>query len=146
MGTAVMCRNDRLNAYLEQLATSGHDFDSAWLYREELSPHREAHQYVIFFQRREARETRLGASPKHAGCYLRLDWGRDGLSFMEMGSKLPDELLLRSKVFEPVLRPNELLQSLQPLETLCFHVDYWNSSCFCHHLLEQGSGLDDEYR
>mmetsp|Transcript_38309 Transcript_38309/g.110678 ORF Transcript_38309/g.110678 Transcript_38309/m.110678 type:complete len:178 (-) Transcript_38309:133-666(-) len=151
-----LCRNDRLNAYLEQLAKQSKEFDSAWLYREEvvLVPRTEQFQYIILYQRSEIKEPKAAAAqqqqqpapPERVRRQLRLDWGRDGLSFMELDRRLPEELLIRSKVFQPGLGPSELLRELAELQARNFDSENWNSSNFCYHMIEQAAGKEYEYR
>mmetsp|Transcript_37755 Transcript_37755/g.85166 ORF Transcript_37755/g.85166 Transcript_37755/m.85166 type:complete len:173 (-) Transcript_37755:175-693(-) len=144
----VVCRNDRLNSWLDQLSKQGKEFDSAWLYREEMAliPHMDHHQYILLYQRHEIKDGADGEWPDSVRRHLRLDWGRDGLSFMEVDRRLPEELLVRSKVFEPALKPAELLQELELVQTRSFDVESWNSSNFCFHMIEQAGGQEYEYR
>mmetsp|Transcript_75474 Transcript_75474/g.233485 ORF Transcript_75474/g.233485 Transcript_75474/m.233485 type:complete len:178 (-) Transcript_75474:108-641(-) len=153
--SSVLCRNDRLNAYLEKLSEQGKEFDSAWMYREEvvLAPHTEQFQYILLYQRSEIKEPKANGDGKQLFAlqervrrHLRLDWGKDGLAFMELDRRLPEELLVRSKVFHPSIRPTDLLRFLADLQTRNFDADLWNSSGFCYHMLGQASGKEYEYR
>mmetsp|Transcript_23210 Transcript_23210/g.54338 ORF Transcript_23210/g.54338 Transcript_23210/m.54338 type:complete len:172 (-) Transcript_23210:169-684(-) len=154
----VLCRNDRLNACLEQLSKQNKEFDSAWLYREELRflPETDQFQYILLYQRSEIKERKADPSsnggarqlalPERVRRQLRLDWGRDGLSFMELDRRLPEELLVRSKQFKPTLTPSELLKTLSELQSRNFDSENWNSSSFCYHMFEQAAGQEYEYR
>eukprot|EP00411_Alexandrium_monilatum_P015958 CAMPEP_0175266498 /NCGR_PEP_ID=MMETSP0093-20121207/43364_1 /TAXON_ID=311494 /ORGANISM="Alexandrium monilatum, Strain CCMP3105" /LENGTH=183 /DNA_ID=CAMNT_0016561105 /DNA_START=8 /DNA_END=559 /DNA_ORIENTATION=+ len=158
-GAFVLCRNERLNAYLEQLGKANKEFDSAWLYREEVTvvPNLEQFTYILLFQRSEIKEVNQQkeaagegkqplALPGRVRRHLRFDWGRDGLAFMEIDRRLPEELLVRSKVFQPCLRPSDVLRTLVDLQSRTFDSETWNSSAFCYHMLGQAPGKEYEYR
>mmetsp|Transcript_36098 Transcript_36098/g.78848 ORF Transcript_36098/g.78848 Transcript_36098/m.78848 type:complete len:154 (-) Transcript_36098:79-540(-) len=137
-GMSLMCRNDRLNAYLHQLDNSKKVFTRAWLFREDVI---DFEQYIVYFQ-----GTGLSDENPSARRYLRLDWGRSGLAFMEVESKLSEQLLVRSKTLQPPLAAGDLLRELKKVESLLFDHDTWNSASFCYHILEQAPGTNYEYR
>merc|ERR1711972_1024921 len=166
------CRNDRLKAHLEQLNEQGKHFDSAWVYREEFTVAgtflagggsgaagqlvaRE--QYVLQFQRREKADANGVVDVRGGGAetqlpgvvrkVLRLDWGREGLSYLELDTRLPNDFLVQSKAFEPPLSPTELLEALEEVELTIFDAERWNSLHFCFHLVEGvGKGRVYDYR
>mmetsp|Transcript_94155 Transcript_94155/g.269894 ORF Transcript_94155/g.269894 Transcript_94155/m.269894 type:complete len:172 (+) Transcript_94155:116-631(+) len=152
------CQNDRLNVYLENLAQQSKTFDSAWLYREELllpiSPRACAPspQYILLYQRSETKDGAAGGAsgqalaPERVRTQLRLDWSRDGLCFMETDRRLPEELLVRSKVLDPPLSPSALLSELAEVKGLIFDAEAWSSQQFCFKLMEMGTGREYDYR
>mmetsp|Transcript_36971 Transcript_36971/g.106704 ORF Transcript_36971/g.106704 Transcript_36971/m.106704 type:complete len:184 (+) Transcript_36971:185-736(+) len=169
-GAITFCRNDTLAAYLEELSKEEKVFHSAYIYREEYSlsagpPSRSReqstrHQYVLMYQRSELEVTCVSkdgsSSPESIGrrpsmqrvrSFLRLDWGREGLTWILVDKRLPDALLVRSKVFSPPLKPSALAFEFGEIQLHCFDPDTWNSSHFCFHMLENvGDGQELDYK
>mmetsp|Transcript_79446 Transcript_79446/g.199660 ORF Transcript_79446/g.199660 Transcript_79446/m.199660 type:complete len:170 (-) Transcript_79446:50-559(-) len=155
----VFCRNERLNSYLEQMAKQCKEFDSAWLYREEpLIPKALAKpgdgpdlrpQYILLLQRVEAKEPlETQAVPLTAKVrrQLKLDWSRDGLTFAELDRRLPESMLVRSKVYEPPLPPREVLAELAQVYMMSFDQETWSSSHFCLRIIGKGTGPEYAYK
>lgn len=160
-GSAALCQNDRLNSYLDVLNTQGKRFDSAFVYKDELSAalKLENPKFVLLYQRKELIDSRNSGVPGLSGPpvkqsltpqivrrLLKLEWGQDGLSFSELDKKMPEKLLVRSKVFEPPIAPRELLRELEEVQMKPFDAEEWNSSSFCFHLISQAPGRDFDYR
>jgi len=66
--------------------------------------------------------------------------------FTESLSRLPETLLVCSKVFEPPLKSSDLRKELLNLQGRVYDLAVWNSCNFSIHLFEQGSGKEYEYR
>eukprot|EP00747_Dinoflagellata_sp_TGD_P060505 gnl/TRDRNA2_/TRDRNA2_152055_c0_seq1.p1 gnl/TRDRNA2_/TRDRNA2_152055_c0~~gnl/TRDRNA2_/TRDRNA2_152055_c0_seq1.p1 ORF type:complete len:168 (-),score=33.94 gnl/TRDRNA2_/TRDRNA2_152055_c0_seq1:220-723(-) len=149
-----VCRNERLSAHLDQLAAGDKEFESAWVYREEDDPvisgnDKTPHvvripqdRYTVYYQRNE----RHPDGNQWVRLYLRIDWGKDGLSFSEEEKKLTQEFLVRSKDLEPPLHPAELKRELDQVAFRTYDHNVWTSYDFCHYLFDQAPGKGYEYR
>eukprot|EP00933_Yihiella_yeosuensis_P083997 TRINITY_DN98321_c0_g1_i1.p1 TRINITY_DN98321_c0_g1~~TRINITY_DN98321_c0_g1_i1.p1 ORF type:complete len:181 (+),score=15.10 TRINITY_DN98321_c0_g1_i1:97-639(+) len=163
----MLCYNDRLNTYLRGITNPEHGFDSAYVYIEEIRilPDTLCQQYVLIYQRSEILEETKASSeesnrgqqqkrpilsedriPRKVHRILRLDWGRDGLAFMELEKRPPDDMLIRSKVLDPALKPLQLLYQLEKVKHRCYDPDGWASHDFSLHMIDQASGKDYYYR
>ncbi|CAE8612363.1 unnamed protein product [Polarella glacialis] len=151
---AMLCFNDRLNSFLEQLELQDQEFDSAYLYRQEVrtGPRMASQQYILLYQRTELVREQSAAgeasllSPRKVRRELRIDWGRDGLAFTELDRRLSDDMLIRSKVFDPPLKPSQLLKELSEVQGRFFDPEEWASYNFCFHMIDQAPGKEYEYR
>ncbi|CAE7503962.1 unnamed protein product [Symbiodinium pilosum] len=149
--TSALCHNVFLNNLLEKLEEQSQEYDSAFLYQQVRSGAGAAPQYILLYQRTEekapSRESgvRVVVSQK-VRRLLRLDWSPDGLAYEEPESRLPDSLLIQSKVFDHPLRPLELLHQLSEVQHKAFDPDEWASFNFCYHMISQIAGKAYHYR
>ncbi|CAE8677399.1 unnamed protein product [Polarella glacialis] len=154
MLAASLSWQDRLNSFLEQLELQDQEFDSAYLYRQEvrIGPRMASQQYILLYQRTELVREQSAAgeasllSPQKVRRELRIDWGRDGLAFTELDRRLSDDMLILSKVFDPPLKPSQLLKELSEVQGRFFDPEEWASYNFCFHMIDQAPGKEYEYR
>ncbi|CAL1170134.1 unnamed protein product [Cladocopium goreaui] len=139
------CRNEFLEIFLAKLEEGNQEFDSAFLYKLQAKTGADAQdaRYSLLYQRTELaleapNEHGIRAVvPQKVRRLLRLDWSQDGLSFDEIDARLPETLLVQSKVFERPLRPAELLQHLAEVQNKVFDFDNWTSYDFCRYFMTQ---------
>ncbi|CAE7255238.1 unnamed protein product, partial [Symbiodinium natans] len=146
IATSSLCYNEFLNIQLGKLEEQDQEYDSAYLYQQQvkLGNGLQAPKYTILYQRTERAAE---APPRESGMrvvvpqkvrrLLQLDWGPDGLAWEEPESRLPDSMLIQSKVFDHPLRPSELLQQLTEVQHKAFDRDEWASFNFCYHMIGQ---------
>mmetsp|Transcript_59132 Transcript_59132/g.157350 ORF Transcript_59132/g.157350 Transcript_59132/m.157350 type:complete len:152 (-) Transcript_59132:226-681(-) len=133
-----VCRNDRLMAYLDHLDKESKTFDALYLYLEEDSV---SGQYILCYHRLERDEDDPSLRKRHI---LRLDWGRDGLCFQELDAKLADDMMVRSKTFDPALKAGDVRKHLAEVAMRVFDTQ-WSSMEFCEFLFEKAPGQKFEY-
>ncbi|CAK9023661.1 unnamed protein product [Durusdinium trenchii] len=146
------CRNEFLEIFLTKLEEKNQEFDSAFLYKLQIKSGADSQtpRYSLLYQRMELSEAAengvRAVVPQKVPRLLRLDWSPDGLAFDEMDARLPQTLLVQSKVFERPLRPGELLQQLGEVQDKFFSFDNWTSYDFCHYFMTQAPGKTYQYR
>ncbi|CAJ1331937.1 unnamed protein product [Effrenium voratum] len=144
------CRNEFLDMHLSKLEEHDQEFDSAFLYQLQVKSNDVSDdRYTLLFQRTEQEAPKSAARavvPQKVRHFLRLDWNPDGLAFDELNTRLPENLLVESKVFHRPLRPAELGHQLEEVQNKTFDIAEWNSNHFCQYLIAQVSGKAYQYR
>eukprot|EP00441_Pelagodinium_beii_P000834 CAMPEP_0197690320 /NCGR_PEP_ID=MMETSP1338-20131121/108191_1 /TAXON_ID=43686 ORGANISM="Pelagodinium beii, Strain RCC1491" /NCGR_SAMPLE_ID=MMETSP1338 /ASSEMBLY_ACC=CAM_ASM_000754 /LENGTH=143 /DNA_ID=CAMNT_0043272763 /DNA_START=36 /DNA_END=467 /DNA_ORIENTATION=+ len=140
----IRCWNPHLNLHLVKLEHGGGTIAEAWLI------HTNVDQSVAASKTAEERSLAIVYNMNiedDSGTMvlrpLRLEWGPEGLSFMEAGL---GKDCVSMKVLNEPMSPELLIRQLQTLDKRMYDPVYFNSRHFCELLFSQVDGKEERSR